>query len=1040
MDGRRRALCHAEQLEMRTLLAANLIGHWVANDLAATLADTDNVATWVDRVSSIPATALGTPKLSVDSLDGQSSVRFARSDGSDSLVVAAADNPIAGQTDFSVAVVFRTATESLNGGRSAWFLNTGLVDATGFFGTTADWGVVLTSAGEVGAGLGGPAQTLYSTASGLNDGEAHAVIYRVSEGTLSLSVDGGPEEVLAGGSTAPRVATEITFGAITRDSFGFSGDIAEVRLYDDDLSEAETAALSKLLLERYRFVPVITRDDSYQASEDTLLVVDAASGILANDENPEPVPVRAAVVTPPEHGTINLNEDGSFVYSPDPQYFGPDSFSYLVRNGLESATATVSFDVASQFDEVVGLPDRYVVDAGQALQITAERGVLANDINLDQSLLEAVLHRDVEAGQLTLRSDGSFDYAPGDFTGTTTFEYRPRDAGGVQDVVTVTLKVNQAPTSTPDAYQTTEDVPLFVPAATGVLASDQDLDADPLSARLITPPAHGTLLLLQDGSFTYAPDPEFHGTDTFQYRANDGDDDSPPADVEISVQPVNDPPLAKGDSYFGRPNEAIVISAADGVLANDQDPDGDPLSVSLATGPGSGTVELMADGAFRYQPFADSVGTDQFTYRALDGQGVEALATVTLHRHADHIVISEFVASNQHGLRDYDDRTSDWFEVHNRDTHPVDLQGWYVTDDASDLTKWQFSGSTPLAPDGHLVVFASGRDGQTPNGEWHTSFRLTDRGEYFALVRPDGETIAWDVAPSFPAQFPDVAFGGGPVEEQVDLLTPNATAAVHVPEDGTLGQQWTQIHFDDSAWSSASTGIGYAEGVEPGTLPGFSTRMIQVRDTMIQDPFQAESLLQGTGVAMRKNLVNDATTFVSNINFGGAAGSFADSQPYPDGTNDSRLSDFAISATARVRIPVGQWTIAVGSDEAALLRLTGASFRNVVDGDPASDPQNGLLVTQPRRGHGWTLATITGTNQTATLELIAYDRRGTDSLELAIIDEFTDGPVDSDTWTLLEDGALGWSVTTEFGLRLPEFAQLVRRSLTEELAGKQSSL
>jgi hypothetical protein len=110
------------------------------------------------------------------------------------------------------------------------------------------------------------------------------------------------------------------------------------------------------------------------------------------------------------------------------------------------------------------------------------------------------------------------------------------------------------------------------------------------------------------------------------------------------------------------------------------------------------------------------------------------------------LLISEFMASNEHTLLDQDGEPSDWIEIHNRDTRPVDLGGWFLTDEDNDLAKWQFP-PTVLPSQGYLIVFASGKDRATTGSELHTNFRLDSDGEYLALVEPDGLTVAWEYAP-----------------------------------------------------------------------------------------------------------------------------------------------------------------------------------------------------------------------------------------------------------------------------------------------------
>jgi len=121
-------------------------------------------------------------------------------------------------------------------------------------------------------------------------------------------------------------------------------------------------------------------------------------------------------------------------------------------------------------------------------------------------------------------------------------------------------------------------------------------------------------------------------------------------------------------------------------------------------------------------------------------------------------LITEFLASNSTTLFDQDRESSDWIEVHNPDAIPVNLGGWFLTDNASNRTRWQFPAVT-LAPGAYLVVFASNKNRRDPAAELHTNFALAAEGEYLALVKPDGVTVTSEYAPSFPAQSNDVSYG-----------------------------------------------------------------------------------------------------------------------------------------------------------------------------------------------------------------------------------------------------------------------------------------
>src|SRR5262249_21087123 len=226
----------------------------------------------------------------------------------------------------------------------------------------------------------------------------------------------------------------------------------------------------------------------------------------------------------------------------------------------------------------------------------------------------------------------SFTYSPApNYHGPDSFTYRANDGTVDSNVATVSITVtpvNDAPAAASDAYSTAEDTVLVV-AAPGVLANDTDVDGDTLRAVLVSGPSCGTLPLNTDGSFAYTPNLDFHGTDSFTYRATDGTATGGPATVILTVTPVNDPPGARDDSYATAAGAALVVTAP-GVLGNDTDIDGDALAAQLGTGPAPGPLPLTADGSFTYTPAAGFSGTDTFTYWASDGSAVSGVATVTL--------------------------------------------------------------------------------------------------------------------------------------------------------------------------------------------------------------------------------------------------------------------------------------------------------------------------------------------------------------------------------------------------------------------------
>jgi|GEM_PF-2832985 len=169
-----------------------------------------------------------------------------------------------------------------------------------------------------------------------------------------------------------------------------------------------------------------------------------------------------------------------------------------------------------------------------------------------------------------------------------------------------------------DTYTGQEDQPLVV-FGPGLLANDMDPDGDPISASLTRLPQHGTLAMFNpDGSFTYAPNPDFYGTDTFSYRIADGYLKSAGATVTLQISAANDAPKAIDGFYDLVPGLPLSVSAPSGILNNGSDIDGDPLNVFLNQSPKGGELTLNPDGSFTYTPDPETVA-DAFTCHISDG-------------------------------------------------------------------------------------------------------------------------------------------------------------------------------------------------------------------------------------------------------------------------------------------------------------------------------------------------------------------------------------------------------------------------------------
>jgi hypothetical protein len=189
---------------------------------------------------------------------------------------------------------------------------------------------------------------------------------------------------------------------------------------------------------------------------------------------------------------------------------------------------------------------------------------------------------------------------------------------------------NQAPSGATNHYTVAEDQMLDVPISLGLLVNTSDPDNDTLIVSLVNPPPFGHVELDGSGSFRYQPSQDFSGSDSFSYRLFDGLSWSEPITATVDVMPTNDPPVARDNGVWIRLNTEREISSP-GLLGNDFDPDGDPLQIEIVAPPEHGTVEIRADGSYRYVPDSDYAGPDRFTYRLSDGEVTSNVAQVQVY-------------------------------------------------------------------------------------------------------------------------------------------------------------------------------------------------------------------------------------------------------------------------------------------------------------------------------------------------------------------------------------------------------------------------
>lgn len=764
-----------ETLEPRQLLAGDLVNHWLVQDLVGTLNDGDTATAWVDRVASVEGSAEGTPVFAEEGMGSRAAFQFDASDGLDLFRISAPQHAVAGADDFSIVVVFSTDSSSHRDGAN-WFDQSGLVDAN-TLGWGADWGVSINSSGQLTAGigerLGVPPTNVGSSASALNNGAMHVAYFTRSGATISLSVDGSAFASRSDGNTALRdTGTDMAIGALQGRTGGFHGAISEVRIYDGALDSAEVASLQSQLESYYNNQPPVATVDTYTTAEDVLLAA-TNDGLLSNDTDPDGDMLTAELVSGPSHGSLGLNPDGTFVYVPELNFNGTDTFTYVAKDFRASEPTLVTINVTPGYDPIDPRPDEYSGVPTEPITVFGLIGIMANDINVDRLPTTAELVTDVSNGSLSLNPDGGFVYDPQGFSGTETFQYRVNDGIGVSRSETVTLIINTAPIANDDTFTVDEDTVLQRNATLGVTSNDIDADGNALTVELVADVQHGTLTLNDNGAFVYTPAVDYFGSDSFQYRVTDGVDISNVATVNLTVSPVNDAPVGVADVYFGVVDATISASIAEGVINNDIDIDSTNLTAALVAGPSNGTLNLAADGSFTYQPNAGYDGTDLFTYRVSDGEATSEPIEVKLFVGGSPLVISEFMAANRGEIETRvratpddnfsgEDLTPDWIEIQNLSSGDFNLGGFHLSNDRNMPTQWAFPEGTIVPGSGYLVVYAGDFSVVDPaldeTGRLHADFKLSLEGEYLALVDPNGAVLD-DFGNTYDAQVPGVSYG-----------------------------------------------------------------------------------------------------------------------------------------------------------------------------------------------------------------------------------------------------------------------------------------
>lgn len=323
----------------------------------------------------------------------------------------------------------------------------------------------------------------------------------------------------------------------------------------------------------------------------------------------------------PTAGVLVLNPDGTYEYTPNAGYFGDDSFTVIVSDGALSATSTVNITV-TQTNVAPHFENNYDFEVNE--NDVHHGGVVAVDENVGDTLTYSVTTQPTH-GTVTMNTDGTYTYEPtADYFGPDSFVVTASD-GALTGTTTVHVTVVEVkdPPVVPDYNKT---------VGQGFSLHDMVVATDPDTAVLTYAshglPAHGSIVVYADGSYTYTPLANFSGADSFKIAVSDGTS-TVFSTVNVTVTATPKPPVVVNDTATTERSTAVVITAAS-LLANDTNPGGGALTIASVQKPVNGTVSKSGTD-ITFTPTTGFEGEASFTYTATNAQGAQTTAKVTVN-------------------------------------------------------------------------------------------------------------------------------------------------------------------------------------------------------------------------------------------------------------------------------------------------------------------------------------------------------------------------------------------------------------------------
>ncbi|WP_170069472.1 Ig-like domain-containing protein [Spirosoma pollinicola] len=369
-----------------------------------------------------------------------------------------------------------------------------------------------------------------------------------------------------------------------------------------------------------------------------------SGNVLTNDTDPNAGgSLTASLLGQPTSGTVTMNPNGSYTYTPPTGFTGVASFCYSVTNtaGLSSsacAAITVVPGPSLIYNNApIANNDNSQVTSGQSVTIN----VAANDTDPDSATsLNGQLNTPTlgspSVGTASLNPDGTVKYtAPANFTGVVTLPYTICDKGTPPLCSSAIITINVQPTPpvgttlSPIAGDDALITTINTPKTGTVAANDSDPNSPALPLTYTTgQPASGTVIMTPTGSYTYTPAPGFVGPASFTYNVCNSAGKCAAATVNVDVLvPVALPPVATPDIANTNPDTPV----SGNVLTNDSDPQNQPLVATLLSQPTSGTVVLNPNGTYTYTPPSGFTGVASFCYSVSNTAGLSSSACVTVN-------------------------------------------------------------------------------------------------------------------------------------------------------------------------------------------------------------------------------------------------------------------------------------------------------------------------------------------------------------------------------------------------------------------------